>query len=35
MNKKIFGIRVGTLISFAACLAVAFLIWLFANTGLK
>ena len=31
MNRKIFGIRLGTLISLAACLAVAFLIWLYAN----
>lgn len=31
MNKKIFGIRLGTIISFVVCLAVAFLIWLYAN----
>lgn len=31
MNKKIFGIRVGTIISLVTCLAVAFLIWLYAN----
>ena len=31
MNKKIFGFRIGTLISFMACLLVAFLIWLYAN----
>lgn len=31
MNKKIFGIRLGTIISFAVCLVVAFLIWLYAN----
>ena len=31
MNKKIFGIRVGTIISFLVCLTVAFLIWLYAN----
>ena len=31
MNKKIFGIRVGTIISFVMCLTIAFLIWLYAN----
>ena len=31
MNKKIFGIRLGTIISLVSCLAVAFLIWLYAN----
>ena len=31
MNKKIFGLRVGTIISFFVCLAVAFLIWLYAS----
>ena len=31
MNKKIFGIRLGTIISWCVCLAVAFLIWLYAN----
>ncbi len=31
MNKKIFGIRLGTLISLIVCLVVAFLIWLYAN----
>ena len=31
MNKKIFGIRLGTIISFVVCLVVAFLIWLYAN----
>lgn len=31
MNKKIFGIRLGTIISLFLCLAVAFLIWLYAN----
>ena len=31
MNKKIFGIRLGTVISLVICLAVAFLIWLYAN----
>ncbi len=31
MNRKIFGIRVGTIISLVVCLAVAFLIWLYAN----
>ncbi|MBQ7333555.1 MAG: hypothetical protein IJW38_04315 [Clostridia bacterium] len=31
MNKKIFGIRLGTLISLVVCLVVAFLIWLYAN----
>jgi hypothetical protein len=31
MNKKIFGIRLGTIISLVVCLVVAFLIWLFAN----
>ncbi len=31
MNKKIFGIRLGTIISLVTCLAVAFLIWLYAN----
>ncbi len=31
MNKKIFGIRIGTLISLLVCVVVAFCIWLYAN----
>ena len=31
MDKKIFGVRIGTIISLVTCLAVAFLIWLYAN----
>ena len=31
MNKKIFGIKISTLITLFACLTVAFLIWLYAN----
>lgn len=31
MDKKIFGIRIGTIISFVVCLIVAVLIWLYAS----
>ncbi len=31
MNKKIFGIKIGTMISFVVCIVVAFCIWLYAN----
>jgi hypothetical protein len=31
MNKKIFGIRIGTIISLLVCVLVAFAIWLYAN----
>ncbi len=31
MDKKIFGIRIGTLISLVVCIVVAFCIWLYAN----
>ena len=31
MNRKIFGIKLGTIISLTVCLAVSFLIWLYAN----
>ena len=29
MKKKIFGIKIGTIIQFAFCLVLAFAIWLF------
>ena len=28
MNKKIFGIKLGTIITMLVCLAIAFLIWI-------
>lgn len=31
MNKKIFGLKLGTIISFVACLLVAVFIWLYAK----
>lgn len=31
MNKKIFGLRVGTLVSFVVCVIVAICIWIYAN----
>ena len=31
MNKKIFGIRVGTIITFIVCIIVAIVVWLYAE----
>ena len=31
MNKKIFGIRLGTIITMIACIAVALAIWMIVN----
>ena len=31
MKKKIFGIKIGTLLTYFVCLVVAFAIWMFVN----
>jgi len=33
MDKKIFGIRIGTIISFLVCIIVAVVIWLYAGVS--
>lgn len=33
MNKKIFGIKIGTLLTAALCVVAAFVLWLCVNTS--